>query len=113
MPTFKNVMSNNVYNLNQANSENIYDCVNSEYCTLESLKVKSKNKFSLLHVNIRIITKKLEKLEELLAGITTLPDIIAITENRLKNSMNFGFHLQEYSIECHDSPTNAGGGHFS
>ena len=109
MPTFKNEMSNNVYNLNQANSENVYDYVNSEYCKLESLKVKSKNKFSLLHVNIRSLTKNLEKLEELLADITTLPDIIAITETRLKNSMNFGFRLQGYSIEYHDSPTNAGG----
>ena len=51
----------------------------------------------------------MEKLEELLAGIRTLPDIIAITETRLKNSMNFGFRLQGYSIEYHDSPTNAGG----
>jgi len=57
MPTFKNVMSNNVYNLNQANLEKLYDYVNSEYCSLESLKVKSKNKFSLLHVNIRSLTK--------------------------------------------------------
>ena len=61
MPTFKNVMSNNMYNLNQVNSENVYDYVNSEYCTLESMKVKSKNKFSLLHVNIRSLTKNLEK----------------------------------------------------
>jgi len=45
-------MSNNVYNLYQANSENVYDYMNSEYCTLESLKVKSKNRFTLLHVNI-------------------------------------------------------------
>ena len=72
MPTFKNVISNNVYNLNQANLEKLYDYVNSEYCTLESLKVKSKNKVSLLHVNIRSLTKNLEKLEELLAGIATL-----------------------------------------
>jgi len=102
-------MSNHVYNLNQANSENVYDYVNSEYCTLESLKVKSKNKFSLLHVNIRSLTKNLEKLEELLAGIRTLPDIIAVTETRLKNSMNFGFRLQGCSIEHHDSPTSPGG----
>jgi len=84
MPTFKNVISNNVYNLNQANLEKLYDYVNSEYCTLESLKVKSKNKVSLLHVNIRSLTKNLEKLEELLAGIRTLPDIIAITDTRLR-----------------------------
>jgi len=102
-------MSINVYYLNQANSENVCDYANSEYCTLESLKVKSKNKFSLLHVNIRSLTKNLEKLEELLAGIRTLPDIIAITETRLKNAMNFGFRLQGYSIEYHDSSTNAGG----
>jgi len=101
-------MSNSVYNLNQANSENVYDCVNSEYCTLESLKVKSKNKFFMLHVSIRSLTKNLEKLEELLAGIRTLPDIIAITEIRLKNSMNCGFRLKGYSIEYHDSPTRKG-----
>jgi len=69
-----------VYNLYQANSENVYDYVNSEYCTLESLKVKSKNRFSLLHVNIRSLTKNLEKLEELFAGVRTLPDITAITD---------------------------------
>jgi len=84
MPTCKNVMSNNVYNLNQANSENVYKYANSEYCTLESMKVKSKNKFSLLHVHIKNLTKNLEKLEELLASIRTLPDIIAITKTRLK-----------------------------
>jgi len=62
------------------------------------MKVERKNIFSLLHVNIRSLTKNLEKLEELLAGITTLPDIIAITETRLKISMNFGFRLQGYMI---------------
>ena len=36
-----------------------------------------------------------------------MPDIIAITQTRLKNSMNFGIRLQGYSIEYHDSPTNA------
>ena len=51
MPKCKIVMSNNVYNLYQANSVNVYDYMNSEYCTLESLKVKSKNRFSLLHVH--------------------------------------------------------------
>ena len=70
---------------------------------------QSKNKFSLLHVKISSLAKNLEKLEELLAGITTLPDIIAITETRSKISMNFGFRLQGYSIEYHDSLTNAGG----
>jgi len=47
---------------------------------LESLKVKSKNRFSLLHVSIRSLTKKLEKLEELFAGVRTLHDITAITD---------------------------------
>jgi len=51
----------------------------------------------------------LEKLEELLAGIRTLPVIIGISETRLKNSMNFGSRLKGYSIEYHDSLTNAGG----
>ena len=61
MPTFRNAMSNNVYNLNQANSENVCDYANSEYCTLESMKVKSKNKFSMLHDNTRNLTKKFGK----------------------------------------------------
>ena len=107
--TFYNFIITITIDLNQANSENVYDYVTSEYCTLESLKVKSKNKFSLLHVNIRSLTKNLEKLEELLAGIRTLRHIIAITETRLKNSMNFGFRLQGCSIEYHDSPSNVGG----
>ena len=51
----------------------------------------------------------MEKLEELLADIRTLPDITAITKTRLKNSMNFAFRLQGYCIQYHDSPTNAGG----
>ena len=80
MPTCKNVMSNNVYNLYQANSEHIYHYVNSKYCTLESLKIKSINIFSLLHVNIRSLTKSLEKLDELLAGVRMLPDMIAVTD---------------------------------
>jgi len=48
-------------------------------------------------------------LQLILAGIRTLPNIVAITEARCKNSMHFGFRLEGYSIEYHDSSNNAGG----
>jgi len=93
MPTCKNVMSNNVYNLNQVNSENVYDYVNLEYCTWESMKVKSKKKFSWLHINISSTKRNLENWRNFLWVLECCPDIIAIAEARSRNPMNFSFHL--------------------
>lgn len=51
----------------------------------------------------------MENFEKLLTSIGMLPGIIAITRTRLKDAINSGFRLEEYSLEYHESPTNAEG----
>jgi len=61
----------------------------------------------MLHTNIRSLTKNSEKLEELLSDIKMMPEIIAISETKLKTKFNS--FIDGYEFIQNDSPTNAGG----
>ena len=63
--------------------------------------------FFILHVNIRSLNKNIDKLEELLLELGKLPDIIALSETKLKNS--FSCFLDGYKFIQSNSDTNAGG----
>ena len=63
--------------------------------------------FFMLDVNIRSLNKNFEKLEDLLTQISKLPDIIAISETKLNNKLNF--NLQGYNFIQNNSKTKAGG----
>ena len=83
---------------------------NDQYCSAEYFgkRYVNINKFVILHVNVRSLTKNFEKLEQLIMDINVFPDIIAVSETKLKRSMALP-HLPGCNfVEC-DSETNAGG----
>ena len=59
--------------------------VDSKYCSqAEANMINKKCKFSLLCVNIRSLNANFDKLNELSTNYDILPDIIAISETKLK-----------------------------
>ena len=74
---------------------------------------KSPNDISIIHMNAVSLGKKLETIEELVHELTVSPDIICISETKLKDEkMDFQMpfvQIPNYSLEIDNSPTNAGG----
>ena len=71
--------------------------------------IKLQNIFFLLHINTRSLAKNLNQVKDLLISIGKIPDIIAISETKLRDE---GFHnvsLEGFEFVHHNSPTNAGG----
>jgi len=52
---------------------------------------------SLLHLNVRSLTKNCEKIEELLASMNCLPDIITISETKLNSKSTGNVNLIQIS----------------
>ena len=67
------------------------------------------SKFTVLHANVRSLTKNLENLEHLINELKFLPDIVCITETKLKDNYQTKPNMTGYSMECINSTTNAGG----
>ena len=61
----------------------------SQYCPVNtfSCMYENSNDFVFLHVNVRSLLKNFEKLEELLQQLKKLPDVIAISETKLNDSL--------------------------
>lgn len=63
-----------------------------------------------IHINIRSLNKNVDKLHNLITNLVSQPDIIAITETKIKNEkLGFNVDLENYDFIHSDSPTNAGG----
>ena len=73
---------------------------------LDNLDVKS---FSILHCNIRSLSKNLNLLEELLYSLDSKLDILGITETKLGEKSISNVNIRGYNFFHTDSPTNAGG----
>ena len=69
----------------------------------------SGNFLSFIHINIRSLQAKFDSLQEFLCLQPNLPDVICLTETRLKQQLLLNVNLSEYSLIHNDSPTNAGG----
>ena len=65
----------------------------------------SQNDLSILHFNARSLKKNKEKIEELLNEIGYLPDIIAISESKIKTNTVDNISLAQYSFLHKDSNT--------
>ena len=71
-----------------------------------NLHVKS---FSILHCNIRSLSKNLNLLEELLCSFDSKLDILGITETKLAEKSISNVNIKGYNFLHTDSLTNAGG----
>ena len=95
-------------------SSNIFSTFNSNqnhYCSIKECSTvfhDSKN-FMIMHVNTRSLHKNFEKREELIHEINITPDVIAISETKLKDNTPFSYSLFGYDFVSKNSSTNAGG----
>ena len=63
----------------------------------------------IVHINIRSLQKHYESLYEFLNSFHKTPDIICISETRLKQGPLINVNLPAFHLLHNDSPTNAGG----
>ena len=95
-------------------SSNLFSTFNSNQNQYFSIKEcstvfhDSKN-FMIMHVNTSSLHKNFEKLEELIHEINISPDVIAISETKLKDNTSFSYSLFGYDFVSKNSSTNAGG----
>ena len=84
-------------------SSNIFSTFNSnqnQYCSIKECSTvfhDSKN-FMIMYVNTRSLHKKFEKLEELIHEINISPDVIAISETKLKDNTSFSYSFFGYDF---------------
>ena len=66
----------------------------------------------MFHMNVRSLSKSSHKLENFLLAIEHCPDVIAITETKLKNSksvVSYNLQLEGYDFVHTDTNMNADG----
>ena len=113
---FANVLKNNtndfdfISSLHNLLANNFKQCKTYETNCKLPLTEKKKNLF-ILHINIRPIYKNFDALNhEFLQRLDYLPDIICLSETKIKNLPTVNLSLTGYhSIEHADSQTAAGG----
>ena len=81
-----------------------YDPLNLSH----KLNFSGTNNLSILHVNIRSPQKHIDDLQELLSTLNFLPDIIAITETRIKYEPVLNINISGYKFFFVKSFNNAG-----
>ena len=85
----------------------------SEYysvCSFNKMLVNSDPKsLSILHCDIRSLSKNLNLSEELLCSLDSKLDILGITETKLGEKSIFNVNIKGNDFFHTDSPTNAGG----
>ena len=82
----------------------------SKYCSqAEANIINKKCKFSLLCMNIRSLNANFDKLNELLTNYDILPDIIAMSETKLKLSQVYNAKLSGYHFYHKGTTTRWGG----
>ena len=106
-PPFNLLSSSEISDLN--NSNNFEEEYYSTPFQIADKHNHSPSTMSLLHVNMRSITKNLEKLESLLQSMKFLPTFIAITETKLKDELRYKPKIKGYNFINKNSLTNAGG----
>ena len=97
-------------------SDDMHSCITQDLSStkyfdadrISSLKITSADLF-IIHINIRSLNKNIDDLLEFLTGIDTRPNIICLTETRLKQNSLVNTQIPGYKF-CHvDSDINAGG----
>ena len=75
------------------------------------VKNSSKNDFFLLHFNIVSLSSKQSKLDSIIQHSERLPEVIALTETKIRISDNIqdAFNMNHYDFVHRDTPTHFGG----
>ena len=90
--------------------ENVIECKYLETPNVELPFVREQqNTLILLHVNIRSLNKNSDELHCFLTSLARLPDIVCVSETRLKGEPLSNITIPDYNFAQIDSVTNAGG----
>ena len=73
------------------------------------LNFSETSNLSILHINIRSLQKHINSLQEFLSNLNFFPDIIAITETRIKDQPAINIDIPGYKFFFAKSFDNAGG----
>ena len=117
---FHEVMESDFYNLlpnpdknDEADPDLMFINPQSDYYSISKMNnvlISRQGKgISLLHCNIRSLTKNLNLLNDMLYSLDSGLDVIAITETRLNPNSISNTELLNYNLFHVDSPTLAGG----
>jgi len=97
----------------ECDPDHIFPMPTSEYSSIStmnsSFQKAGSGALSMLHCNIRSLSKNLNLLNDMLCCLNDSPDIIAISETRLNNNSVSNIDLVNYNFFHNDSPTTAGG----
>ena len=83
-----------------------------EYCSTDSqnnILRNRTNELLIIHFNIRSLEKNIDKMSQYLSELKTQPDVIALTETKLKDNICGSIELPGYEFIHVNSPTLAGG----
>ena len=95
---------NKIY-ANKENTSNYYKIIE-----FQNLMNQTKNKFSILHMNIRSLNKNYLKIENMLLELNEYSDVIALTETKIKESgTKVNRVLNGFTFVHNDTKTSAGG----
>ena len=67
------------------------------------------NSLTILHLNIKSLNKNFDELHELLVAIRIRPDVICLTETRIKNDPLVNITVPQYKFYHVDAQTSASG----
>ena len=81
----------------------------SNYDTPSLISRSTSNELFLLHINIRSLQKNFDDLVNFISQFTVLPDIICITETRLKNNPLINESIPGYDLVKANTSSFAGG----
>ena len=89
-------------------TDNVHDFEYFDFFKLPS-KFYSANGLLVLHINIRSLQKHIDELHELIINAKIHPDLVAITETRIKNKPLINIDIPGYSFSYETPSSNAGG----
>ena len=91
--------------------DNCNDCNLDDIETLNSLiNQRKKSEITIIHINIRSLTKHKHEIEQLLFSIDNPPDILCLSETKLNNKSNLqDVGINGYSLFANNSESNFGG----
>ena len=86
------------------------DCKYYNTTQFADLIKSNKNEYlTLMHFNTRFLIKNKDKIESLLFEISSLPDLIAITDTKLNSFTARQASIEYYNFSHANSMSNAGG----
>ena len=105
--TSSNILYNNF--MHDLSFDDAFNHVKSYYYTPSLIPRLNSNELFLLHINIRSLQKNFDELVNLISQFTVLPDVICITETRLKNNPLINISIPGYDFVKANTSSFAGG----